>query len=275
MLGWSAALILSLCFASLSVAQHKRVVVDVVPSSSSLKAGDDFQIAVRFKIESGWHMYWLNPGDSGLPPTVEWTAPEGIKIDPKLAFPPPKRIAAGEDLISYGYEHELVVFASATSDRQISGAIRIDAKVSWLVCKDTCISEKADTSTTIAIGPKTAPNPSFQAFPSPATVQAAKTEHGDSGVELSIDKTAGVISAYLGADDVDPARVDLFPPSVEYAEFGKPTIVKNVKGSAITIPFRVLPGMKEAADGDAMLVRTDDKGNRTGTLIPLRFDFVK
>ncbi len=275
----TAALIVSLCLATgglvrSAAGEEKRVAVDLVPSVASVKPGDSFQIALRFKIKPKWHLYWLNPGDSGLAPAAAWTAPDGVKIAPDLQFPPPRRLAVGSDIESFGYEDELVLLADVTTDSAVAGPIRIDARLNWLVCADTCIPEDAAVSVSVPVGAQTEANSLFAEVVQPvATYNAASPI--EATVELNADKSEGRILAYVSKEPIDASKFDLFPPAVEFAVFGKPTVVTTDKGNAIAVPFRVLPGMKEPVVGDAMLVRIDDKGGRRGTLISLRFDFVK
>src|SRR5689334_14614311 len=47
-----------------------------------------------FKLESGWHVYWKNPGDAGEPPRIKWTLPEGITAG-AIQYPIPKRLPLG------------------------------------------------------------------------------------------------------------------------------------------------------------------------------------
>ncbi len=59
-----------------------------------------------FKLEPGWHIYWKNAGDSGEPPHIKWTLPEGITAS-ALEFPAPKRLPLGP-LMDFGYENEVL-----------------------------------------------------------------------------------------------------------------------------------------------------------------------
>ena len=34
-------------------------------------------VGIRLTIEPGWHIYWKNPGDSGMATRVQWKAPKG------------------------------------------------------------------------------------------------------------------------------------------------------------------------------------------------------
>src|SRR5262245_53409862 len=45
-----------------------------------------------FELKPGWHVYWKNPGDSGLPPTVEWLNGTGSVEFSEFEWPVPKRI---------------------------------------------------------------------------------------------------------------------------------------------------------------------------------------
>ena len=54
------------------------------------QSGERGQIG-DFELDPGWHVYWVNAGDSGQPPRVTWVAPAGYEVGP-LAWPQPTRI---------------------------------------------------------------------------------------------------------------------------------------------------------------------------------------
>ena len=61
---------------------------------SASTPGDTFLGALRLKMAEGWHVYWINPGDSGLPPTAAWTStPEVTAV--AFHFPTPYAIPLG------------------------------------------------------------------------------------------------------------------------------------------------------------------------------------
>lgn len=97
------------------------------------------QAVIRFTIEPQWHLYWSNPGDAGLAPTVRWGLPAGFRADP-LLFPTPTKIIT-DGLLAYGYFNELILVATITPppgyrpERQDS----IHAGIEWLVCKESCV----------------------------------------------------------------------------------------------------------------------------------------
>ena len=104
--------------------------------------------AVRLEMEPGWHVYWQNPGDAGMPVEIEWELPLGLKAS-VLEFPYPERFDSG-GMTGYGYNDEVVLFSRIVSegnDADLSIPARffpLKAKVSWLSCKESCIPGSAD-----------------------------------------------------------------------------------------------------------------------------------
>ena len=91
-------------------------------------------LAVHFTIAPKWHIYWENPGDSGLATAIETTG-----IDENLLYMGPEKIAAPGGLTNYGYHDQTVIFAAV--DETYSLTTPID--ISWLVCKaDQCIRQQ-------------------------------------------------------------------------------------------------------------------------------------
>src|ERR1039458_3932577 len=45
--------------------------------AEAAQPGDEVLAGVELKMAPGWHTYWRNGGDSGLPTTVKWTLPPG------------------------------------------------------------------------------------------------------------------------------------------------------------------------------------------------------
>ena len=52
------------------------------------------QIALVLHLESGWDVYWVNAGDSGEAPSVDWVLPAGVTVG-KMQFPTPSGYRSG------------------------------------------------------------------------------------------------------------------------------------------------------------------------------------
>jgi thiol:disulfide interchange protein DsbD len=132
--------------------------VKLLADVSTATPGEPFMLGVQFKLKPGWHIYWLNPGDSGQPPEMTWKAPRGLKISPPR-FSVPKSFEQAGGIVGYGYEDEVVLTASAQPEEDLTpGAkLRIDADVAFLVCDEsTCVPGKASVSIEIPVGSESA-----------------------------------------------------------------------------------------------------------------------
>jgi thiol:disulfide interchange protein DsbD len=117
--------------------------VQLVVPSSTLNRGESAHAGLYFKLEPGWHVYWKNAGDSGEPPRIKWTLPDGVTAGP-LQFPTPTRLPLGP-LMDFGYENEVLFpFWVKVSPDPRAGPVVLYARVDWLVCREVCIPGKAE-----------------------------------------------------------------------------------------------------------------------------------
>ena len=131
-------------------AGSKHVQASLVPEVQSIRAGEPFWVGLRLEMADGWHTYWKNPGDSGLPTRIAWTLPEGFLAGP-IVWPHPERIEAGP-LVSHGYEGEVLLLTRLMPAATLGpGPVRLAAKVNWLECKEACLPGKADLELTLPV----------------------------------------------------------------------------------------------------------------------------
>lgn len=114
----------------------------------------DQDIAVVFTIDDGWHLYWENPGETGLAPSVKFTFPEGVELAGPLRWPAPERyVHGGGEILDYIYEDEVALLVPVrVSESLVGSEIEISANGFWLVCKEACIPGDGDASLRIAVG---------------------------------------------------------------------------------------------------------------------------
>jgi len=144
-------------------AQH--LTVELLPLEGSIQPGGQAQIGLHFTLEKGWHVYWVNAGDSGEPPSIKWTLPDGITAAP-MQFPAPRRLPLGP-LMDFGYEDEVLfpITLSAGSTVKAPSTAQLSAHVRWLVCREVCIPGKADLAVPLQVVSAQGPaDPSRQAL---------------------------------------------------------------------------------------------------------------
>ena len=151
-----------------------HVRAELVAGAEAVRPGETIRIGIRKQIIPHWHTYWLNPGDSGLATTAEWTLPDGA-VAGDILWPAPERIAVGP-LMNYGYEGEVTLLTDITvpADSPVGSSFPIRATVDWLVCEEICIPEQVALGLdlpVVAAGADAGPN-SGSAHPAIADAEA-------------------------------------------------------------------------------------------------------
>lgn len=145
-----ASLLSHVAFASTSV-ELENTTASLIVSHNTLQKGGAFSAAVILKPKAGWHTYWENPGDAGIPTTLEWSLPEGLSAGP-VQWPMPTRLME-DTLAVYAYESEVLLPVIIQLPMTFDGAsVPITVNASWLVCDKICVPESAELSTEIPIG---------------------------------------------------------------------------------------------------------------------------
>jgi thiol:disulfide interchange protein DsbD len=140
-------------------AQH--LTAEMVSLGPSIAPGGKQIVGLVLTLEDGWHVYWVNAGDSGEPPQIDWTLPDGFKAGP-IQFPIPERLPLGP-LMDFGYEdHVAFPVTVAAPASAPPGLAHLDAQVSWLVCQNVCLPGKAHLGLDLNVQAN-APDPSREA----------------------------------------------------------------------------------------------------------------
>lgn len=178
---WNRSLfaVLLLCAACVLHAQSApQTAVTLVSENSAAAPGSQVVVGIQFQLEPGWHIYWMNPGDAGQPPSVQWALPAGWAAGP-IEWPAPFRLtnAAGVD---YGYEGQATLLTKLKVPASAKpGAANLVANVKWLVCKEQCIPQKAQAQLSLNVAAKSAVNADTRAQITAARSKLPKTLPGD------------------------------------------------------------------------------------------------
>jgi DsbC/DsbD-like thiol-disulfide interchange protein len=126
--------------------------LELIAENQWIAPGREFDLGLRFQLEKGWHIYWVNPGDSGEPPRAEWQLPAGLSAG-AIEWPTPRRFETSS-IVDYGYEDAvlLIVPMHAEASLKAQPKARLGAEVRVLVCShEMCIPGKAQLSLTLPI----------------------------------------------------------------------------------------------------------------------------
>lgn len=126
-----------------SLAEAKLVVDSYSPKKDSV-----ISIGVLINLKDDWHIYWRNPGDSGLPTEVEYSLSKDFIVS-EIKFPTPK-IFYSDEIINYGYSGQVLFISEISIPENFNQKeISISARLSSLICKDLC--KTFDTTLTIKL----------------------------------------------------------------------------------------------------------------------------
>lgn len=98
--------------------------------------GHDRIAALRMELKPGWKTYWRIPGDSGVPPTFDWTGSENL-ANAATSWEVPKVFETYGDR-TIGYEGRMIVPLTLTPVDP-EKPIRVRLNFTYGVCKDICI----------------------------------------------------------------------------------------------------------------------------------------
>ncbi len=128
-----------------------HLTVELVTETTSIAPNHDFLAGLHFVLDPGWHIYWINAGDAGEPPRVDWQLPTGITAG-GLQFPAPERLPLGP-LMDFGYQREILLPIPMRADASLRAGTKaiLRGHLHFLVCSNVCIPGKAELEHTVAV----------------------------------------------------------------------------------------------------------------------------
>ena len=115
--------------------KHARASIDAIASS-----GTRARLLVTLAVDSGWHVSWRNPGETGLPTRLSWSLPPGVRVlNETWPVPVIAHTSVGATHTLEGVVPWVVEFAidsAANLDRLVHLTMR------YGVCRNVCIPEQ-------------------------------------------------------------------------------------------------------------------------------------
>src|SRR5690606_1605352 len=119
----------------------ERSAASLISEIDYVVPGRTSTLAFRLKLQPGWHTYWINPGESGMPASLNWTLPPEVTVGPIL-WPAPELIPYGP-LVNYGFKDEVWLLSEITVPADFQATtLNLSVNADWLVCEELCIPEE-------------------------------------------------------------------------------------------------------------------------------------
>jgi DsbC/DsbD-like thiol-disulfide interchange protein len=110
--------------------------VRLVSGTVDLDGAPTLVAGIQLRMDPGWKTYWKNPGDSGVPPSFDWSGSKNLK-HAEVLYPAPHRVADANGT-AIGYDDE-VVFPVKLTPEQPGQPIDLKLAFAYGLCKDLCI----------------------------------------------------------------------------------------------------------------------------------------
>jgi DsbC/DsbD-like thiol-disulfide interchange protein len=200
--------------------------VEVPPDSG------DRKVALEIKLAPGYKTYWRTPGDSGVPPTFDWSKSENL-ASVTVRWPAPKRFSDGEGYAN-GYSNR-VLFPLNVVARDKDSPLLLALKLDYAVCKDICIPASTEATLRLPAAGEgvSVPLASLDEADLPRRVALGQALDGLAITAVDGPVDALVVKAQLPSGSPD---ADLFVEGPDGWLFGKPTMTVGNDGTAL---FRV------------------------------------
>jgi thiol:disulfide interchange protein len=131
--------------------QTGHIEVELVSQEAGAAPGSTVYVALRQKIQPGWHTYWRNPGDAGDATRIIWTLPAGWTAG-DIVWPTPEKSRVGP-LLDFAYTGEVLlpVPISVPASAQVGSVVTLKAAAAFLVCEQVCVPEDAVVTLTLPV----------------------------------------------------------------------------------------------------------------------------
>ena len=234
-------------------AAEKHVDAELIAATDAIVPGQPLTVGLRLKHEHEWHTYWQVPGDSGLPTQIKWQLPAGFNSGP-IAWPHPKRLPVGP-LMNFGYEGEtlLLTTVQVPADLPVGTPVTLNAKASWLECKDVCIPGDAQVKLTLPVKAQAAPSSSAALFKAtqalvPAAVLTSTASIDANRIRLALAPPAGRTLEKFEFFPLEEGRIEAAAPQILKSENGQSAIYLTA-AKPIAPDFKTLKGVVVANGG--------------------------
>ncbi len=192
------------------------VTASLVAEADAVVPGRPLVVGLRLEMAPGWHTYWRNPGDAGLPTRVRWTLPEGF-VAGDLQWPAPERFADGP-IVSYGYSGAVVLPVEVRVPPSLARAeVRLALRADWLECREACRPGRADLTLALPVRSAARPGPAAAAFAEARRLLPSARP----GWGATATRQGGDILVGIRAGNESPTSAYFFPLEARVVEHGR------------------------------------------------------
>jgi thiol:disulfide interchange protein/DsbC/DsbD-like thiol-disulfide interchange protein len=253
-----------------------RLVADV----HAIMPGSSFTVGVLMRMEKGWHTYWKNAGEAGLPTTVVWSLPKGVEAG-DIHWPVPHRYIEEGDVLTYGYADETMLLVPMTVASGFSGTapVVLKAKVEWLECESICVPGSADVVLTLPVARAKGEADNRALFEKYRKLIPAPLAT-ESGIGTRVELQGQTVAIHLFAQSGSALKFDgtpdFYPEPISSVTFGRTASSLEEGGAVLRVPLSASEKLASPVTLRGILIyqRAGEKQAASTVEFPLTADFM-
>ena len=218
------------------------------------RSGNVLLGGIGFQLQPGWKTYWRTPGDSGVPPRIDFSKSENVD-SVTILWPVPAKFADGAGGTSFGYQKQVLLplrIITKSSDKPVT----LRASINYAVCEKLCIPVEAEVElafrsvastedNAIAAALDTVPKPAKIGDVTPVSIRDVRREDNHVVVDVVV----------LDGNGSPGKEAELFAegPTPEWA-LPVPKLIKREPGGVQRFAFD-LDGLPPGASAEGALLK--------------------
>ena len=248
-------------------AQVPHAHITLFVAEGGFRQGQPLELGLLFQLDPGWHIYWKNPGDSGLAPSFQVKA-RGATLK-RIDWPLPKRLDI-PGLAGFGYDKE-VLFPILLQVDPDAEQVNVHLKLDYLICAEICVPGSAELDLVIPRQGEGTPSPELlnaltrskaRVPPEPGAFHAKVTDRSEGFLTLAV--TGGTFPPLKGLEAF-PENGEFFSAKPAELRAQSPDRLEIALPLEANAPENVHPGkvhLRLLPGGEVFTLDLDASGRR-------------
>ncbi|MCX7880760.1 MAG: protein-disulfide reductase DsbD family protein, partial [Ignavibacteria bacterium] len=113
--------------------------IELISEKLNVTQGDTIRFIIKIKPRSGWHIYWINPGDAGGATLFSVKSNVHSNDSVGVLYSPPE-LSIENDIVSFEYSKETYFPFTLSVPQNFYGTfLEVSIDINWVACKFKCV----------------------------------------------------------------------------------------------------------------------------------------
>ncbi|PPR17060.1 MAG: Thiol:disulfide interchange protein DsbD [Alphaproteobacteria bacterium MarineAlpha9_Bin3] len=209
-----------------NVFTEDMVEVKLISSVTKVKK-ENFYIGLDFNLKPGWKIYWRQPGDSGLPPNLDYKNSTNLK-SLEFKWPIPIKEYEAANLLTNIYKGNVTIPIEIAVE-EYNKPLNLQSILNFQVCKDICIPFTTNLFLKLDSGESNYTKYFYKIEKALSKVPLNYKKLGIKNISIAKDSTKSLLLSLESALDFPEGIIEIFLENKdEYIKINKITIHENL-----------------------------------------------